>query len=479
VGDLARTLDRDAAWNAESSDRERREGTLVLLLAATLVPAWIAFDVLLEPELVRPFAVIRAAGSAIALALLIVLRRARTVGAVRGAIAATLLLVGSCIGLMLPHVEHFAAYLFGFSLFFWASGALLSWPATYAMVVFAWLLGVLVAGLVAWPAARSVSDFVMAGFHLVSAAAIGSGMTLVRRKTLRTAFEASFALEQRNAELASALERLGDAQARLVASEKLSALGRLLGGLSHEINNPMNVLQNNMEPVRRHIESLLELVRLATSARPEELAAVRARSAELDVAWIGEDLQDATETMRTAIERIRQVHRDLRAFIRGDAPEMQVGDVNEGLRSTVALVTRRGAEGLRVEVSLAELPDAAFQPGQLNQVWHNLIQNALDATGGRGRLWISSRLERGCIEVSVADDGPGVAEHCRPRLFEPFFTTKEIGKGTGLGLATCYQIVERHGGTIFLDAGHRPGAKFVVRLPIRRSEPAPRVMAAG
>jgi signal transduction histidine kinase len=182
---------------------------------------------------------------------------------------------------------------------------------------------------------------------------------------------------------------------------------------------------------------------------------------------MSDDLRDATETMRAAIDRIRQIHGDLRAFIRGGAPEMRAGDVNEGLRSTVALVTRRAPEELRVDLSLEELPETTFQPGQLNQLWHNLLQNAIDAVGARGRVTVRSRVDRGAVEVSVADDGPGVPEADRARLFEPFFTTKEVGKGTGLGLATCYQIVERHGGTIALDAEHRPGARFVVRLPVR------------
>jgi two-component system NtrC family sensor kinase len=138
----------------------------------------------------------------------------------------------------------------------------------------------------------------------------------------------------------------------------------------------------------------------------------------------------------------------------------------------VALLSRRIPSDLRLELALDELPRMSFQPGQLNQVWHNLVQNAFDALGEHGRVAIRSRRDGDVIEVSIADDGPGVAPEHRGRLFEPFFTTKPIGLGTGLGLATSYQSVARHGGTLSLDPEHHPGARFVVRLPIASAEAA-------
>jgi two-component system, NtrC family, sensor kinase len=176
--------------------------------------------------------------------------------------------------------------------------------------------------------------------------------------------------------------------------------------------------------------------------------------------------------MEGAIGRMRQIHHDLRTFIRGDTPEHVLGDVNEGLRATVALLSRRIPSDLQLELALDELPRISFQPGQLNQVWHNLVQNAFDALGKQGRVAIRALCDGDVIEVSIADDGPGVAPEHRGRLFEPFFTTKPIGQGTGLGLATSYQIVARHGGTLSLDPEHHPGARFVVRLPIASAEAA-------
>ena len=182
--------------------------------------------------------------------------------------------------------------------------------------------------------------------------------------------------------------------------------------------------------------------------------------------------------MRAAMERVRQVHADLRAFIRGDAPGMVLGDPGEGLRATVALLSRGRAEGVHVEVDVGVLPCTCFQPGQLNQVWHNLIQNALDAVGDAGVVTVRARAVADRIEFTVADTGPGVPQEHQARLFEPFFTTKGVGKGTGLGLAMSYQIVERHGGALFLDGGAATGARFVVQLPVR-ALPAQPALADG
>ena len=456
------------SWEETCLARERWEGTVALLLTGTLVPAWIGLDALLEPQWLRPFTVARLVATAVAWAALVPVRRASTVRALRGAVLGALAWNGVTIALMLPRVGHFGAYLFGFSLFFWGAGALFSWPAACSGALFAWLLGGLTAGLALSPP-RDAGDLVMAGFYLGSAAVMSTIMTLVRRGLVRAAFETSHELARRGAEVERALAQLRDAQARLVASEKLSALGRLLAGLSHEINNPLNVLHNNLDVLRASVERLADVARAASAATPDDVAALRTRCAELDAAALSTDALDAASLMRAAMDRVRQVHADLRSFVRGDAPDPIAGDVAAGLRATAALLSRGLPAAVRLEVELDDLPTTTFQPGQLNQVWHNLIQNGIDAVGDAGTVRVRARADGGAIEVAVADTGPGVAPELRPRLFEPFFTTKGVGQGTGLGLAVSYQIVERHGGALYLDPAHAGGARFVVRLPLRSS----------
>jgi signal transduction histidine kinase len=148
---------------------------------------------------------------------------------------------------------------------------------------------------------------------------------------------------------------------------------------------------------------------------------------------------------------------------------MQAGDLNDGLRATVNMFRRSLPREIPIEVQCGELPPLRFQPGQMNQVFFNLIQNAVDALEGAaapGSITVRTDLDGPWARVMVEDTGPGVSAWAREHLFEPFFTTKPAGKGTGLGLATSYQIVTRHRGRIELDESYRSGARFVVRIPI-------------
>ena len=138
----------------------------------------------------------------------------------------------------------------------------------------------------------------------------------------------------------------------------------------------------------------------------------------------------------------------------------------DGLRSTVAMFKRSLPPSIVVREQYAPLPSTSCQPGQLNQVFLNLLENARDAVRERGEIAIEARTSGENIVVLVTDTGPGVDPASRPRLFEPFFTTKDVGKGTGLGLAVCYEIMQRHGGAISLDESYPAGARFVVKLPV-------------
>ncbi len=462
---MTAALDARSAWASECLERERREGLVAALYTGLLIPAWIPLDALMEPARARQFAFLRLLAAGVSAAVFLRLRGPRTLAGVRAANAANFALTGLCVGLMLPQVEHFQAYVVGYSLFLWGAGALFTWPMWLAAGTALAHVSVLAALLALSGGVRHLDDLLSGGFYLVTTACMVLGFVAARRRTLRRAFQASLDLAQRNRELENTLGALRDTQARLVASEKLSALGRLLAGLSHEINNPVNVLQNNLDPVREHVAALLDLARGLERARPGDLPALQARCRELDLAFVAEDLADATGILRSAVERIRQVHRDLRTFIRGDEPESVISDLNEGLRATLALIGRRLPAGIRIDADLGRLPPVRMQPGQLNQVWHNLVQNAVDAVGAGGVITVRSRGVAEEVEVSVADTGPGVPSEVLPRLFEPFFTTKGVGAGTGLGLATCYQIVERHAGHISVDGTCAQGARFVVRLP--------------
>lgn len=458
------TPDIEAAWRDACLARERAGHTAYAALVITLVPVWAFFDAQLAPALTAPFLLLRLLDVAATVVLLAALRRTRDLVNCRiyGAICASL--IGAMIAYMVAVVsDHFQAYVFGFSTVFWGIALLCTWPVGYTLAVCAAVLltYAVLQHLVGSP--RSTIELVGAGFYLGTAVIICIVVPAIQRRLHRRVFNASFELAQRNEELAVALTSLREAQVHLMAAEKQSALGRLVAQLSHELNNPLNVICNNMTPLTEYLRDLGRVLDAARAGAGPEL---RALWQELDVDFVRADCVEALETVSAAAQRMRLVHAELRVFVRGDAPGMVQGDLNEGLRATLGLLRRGLPPGVQVEAEYGALPRIQCQPGQINQVLHNLLQNALDAVGEQGRIAVRTMAVEGAVEVTVTDSGPGVPEAVRARLFEPFFTTKDVGKGMGLGLATCYQIVQHHGGIIELDAAHAPGARFVLRLPL-------------
>jgi signal transduction histidine kinase len=183
-----------------------------------------------------------------------------------------------------------------------------------------------------------------------------------------------------------------------------------------------------------------------------------------------EDAPDAVDTIQEAADRIVRIHSDLKAFIRGEVQEVGLADLNAGIRTTVAMMRRNLPTHVTLSTNLGELPLVRCRPGPLNQVFFNLLKNALDSVGNEGEIRVATRVVDGDIEVVVEDNGVGLPAEIREHVFEPFFTTKEIGKGTGLGLAVCYQVMEQHGGSIRLDMSYKSGARFVLTLPTRQAE---------
>jgi signal transduction histidine kinase len=294
---------------------------------------------------------------------------------------------------------------------------------------------------------------------------IASALLEMQRRNI---FRITNALNARNRELDSTVRVLRETQTRLVETEKLSALGRMIASLSHEINNPVNVLRHNLDPLRGYLKHMADVLALARSKGGLEDAWV-----QHDLDFVLEDTVGAVETMERGVERIQAVHKEMRAFVRGDAPEVQAGDLNEGLSATVNMFRRSLPKDIPIEVQCGQLPLTLFQPGQMNQVFFNLIQNAVDAIEAAdrpGSIVVRTEVDGPSVRVSVEDTGPGVSAWAREHLFEPFFTTKAAGKGTGLGLAISYQIVQRHGGRIELDDSYNSGARFVVSLPVAASD---------
>ncbi len=246
----------------------------------------------------------------------------------------------------------------------------------------------------------------------------------------------------RTEELSDALQALKASQAALVQSEKLASLGQLVAGVAHEINNPVNALVNVLGP----LEELGEAISDAEAAQ---------------------DFADMVRVLRNGAERTRGIVADLKTFSRLDEAELKHAHVGEGLQATLHLLRGSLPAGVRLDLEVAdELPGILCYPGPLNQVFLNLVSNAVQAVGDTGAVQVSARAEEGGVVVEVRDDGPGMDEATAAKVFDPFFTTKAVGAGTGLGLSISHGIVARHGGGITLTTAPGQGATFTVALPL-------------
>ena len=300
-------------------------------------------------------------------------------------------------------------------------------------------------------------------------------------------------LEQRVAErtatLSSTLEQLQQSQLRLVQTEKMSALGSLVAGVAHEINNPVNFIYGNANHASDYAQDLLKLLQLyqqqGLSSHPE----IAEYASEIDVEFLAEDLPKTLASMRMGADRIRQIVLSLRNFSRLDQAEVKAVDIHEGIDSTLLILQHRlkatsQHPGVQVIKDYGNLPVVECYAGQLNQVFMNILSNALDALEDRESQLDAAELQRSPstihittqiqdadhIQISIADNGLGMPQAVQQRIFDPFFTTKPVGKGTGMGMSISYQIVtETHHGAIWCESTPGQGTTFWMTIPIQQS----------
>jgi signal transduction histidine kinase len=253
-------------------------------------------------------------------------------------------------------------------------------------------------------------------------------------------------VEERTAELR-------DTQAQLVQAEKMKSLGQLVAGVAHELNNPIGFVHANLQLLDEFIGKLL-----TPGRSPEQTAKSREAIAKLLV------------RSREGTERVKKIVQDLRTFSRMDQADLQDANLNEEIERTLTLMEPRFKNAIQVERDLGNLPRVRCYPGQLNQVFLNLLMNSCDALGKKGKIRIRTRRSSGGVRLEFHDDGPGIPAEIQPQIFDPFFTTKPVGVGTGLGLSISHGIIARHGGRIALESEPGRGTTFVIELPLVAAE---------
>jgi two-component system NtrC family sensor kinase len=257
-------------------------------------------------------------------------------------------------------------------------------------------------------------------------------------------------LEQRNAELHDALEKLRRAQDNLVRSEKLASMGRLVAGIAHEINNPVNAVINTLAPLEETIKAI-------AAGNKDDESALRAAA----------EAQEMLRVVQRGAARSKAIVQALHNYSRGDEQRPRELVLERSIDDTLDLLRHR-LRNVRVEKTIEPDLRVSGFPGQIDQVFMNLIANAAQAMGDRdegGTIRIAAAQRENSVEITVADDGPGIPPEVIGKIFDPFFTTKDVGEGSGLGLSIVHGIVDRHGGRIEVDSHVGKGTTFRIVLP--------------
>ncbi|MEH2335140.1 PAS domain S-box protein [Nostoc sp.] len=324
---------------------------------------------------------------------------------------------------------------------------------------------------------------------------------ITERKQAKEALLKSEAqLRQQAEELKVALRELQHTQTQLIQSEKMSSLGQLVAGVAHEINNPVNFIYGNLSPAKEYTQDLLSLLQLYQSHYPQPVPEIEDFAELIELDFLKSDLPQIINSMNIGADRIREIVLSLRTFSRLDEAEMKAVDIHEGIDSTLMILQSRlktNDQRPTIEIikEYGKLPQVQCYAGQLNQVFMNILTNAIDALEERVRsgdegdkrtrriampdsqcpistIRICTQLqEPNQVTIRIIDNGLGIPEDFKKLLFDPFFTTKPIGKGTGMGLAISYQIItERHGGSLECISQPGQGAEFLIKIPLIQNQ---------
>ena len=278
-------------------------------------------------------------------------------------------------------------------------------------------------------------------------------------------------VEERTQELQETLRNLQQTQSQLIQTEKMSSLGQMVAGIAHEINNPVNFIHGNLIHINEYTHDILDLLKLYQEKYPNPAAEIENLIEAIELDFIQKDFLKLLDSMQMGTYRIKDIVLSLRNFSRLDEAEMKDANLHEGIDNTLLILNHRLKEGIEIIKNYGDLPLVSCYPAQLNQVFMNILGNAIDAileteTELKKIVITTTKTDSNLVKVSIKDNGSGIPEEIKNKLFDPFFTTKPIGKGTGLGLSIAFQIIEKHQGKIKVISEPKKGTEFVISLPL-------------
>lgn len=316
---------------------------------------------------------------------------------------------------------------------------------------------------------------------------------VAERKLAEAALQASEARERQKAlQLENSLHELKQLQSQLIQSEKMSALGQLVAGVAHEINNPVNFIYGNLSYALEYSNTLVNILDLYQKHYPHPAQEIEAEIEASELDFVKDDLPKMFQSMHLGAERIREIVLSLRHFARQEGFEMRAVNLHEGIDSTLMILhSRLKFKSDRPSIEVVRdyspnLPEVDCYGGEMNQVFMNVLANALDAIDEWNRQRTPEEIKRNpnvirittevtssnSVAIRIVDNGPGMSEEVRRHVFNPFFTTKPPGKGTGIGLSISWQIVvEKHGGNLVCISAPGRGTEFTIQIPIRHQSP--------
>ena len=280
------------------------------------------------------------------------------------------------------------------------------------------------------------------------------------------AYDSQNKLKDNIKKLEIANQEIRETQAKLVHAAKMASLGQLVAGVAHELNNPISFIYSNMAHLRDYSQRLVDLVALAEKSP----AALSQAKEEKEFDFLVKDMPKLIRSCEEGARRTRDIVIGLRNFSRLDEAKLKEADIHEGIESTLALLAGEFKSRIAIVKKFGVLPPILCYPSQLNQVFMNILTNAIQAIPDHGEITITTRSHSAeMIEISIRDTGVGMSEDVAQKIFDPFFTTKDVNEGTGLGMSIAYGVIAKHGGTIIVNSKLGVGTEFLIQLPVHAS----------